>query len=317
MSPAYDLTDTLAAADPVPDAERLSPDEQREADALLSRLLASPVGTRRARPHRPWPQLAVATAVVAAAVFATLSLLDSDEGPAPSVVAKAVAALTEPEAVYHAQFTIHASDMPAMNKSPFFETWHTTSGRIHQRTYLAKHGDRGRLYGDFAGQRRPGRLGGPALMYEARTNTISPSGFGRDLSVRGAPSVDPFDPGRGLKELQAEGRLRVAGRVEVDGKPAYRLVSGAVRGSGGSVQRSEFVVDARTYLPREQRLFVRAPDGPTVRVVWRYLTYERLPLNDDTRSLLDFNPPPGAKCSPFADQVTRRGPLGYPNPCAR
>jgi hypothetical protein len=109
----------------------------------------------------------------------------------------------------------------------------------------------------------------------------------------------------------------VAGRVEVGGRPAYRLVSGDVSGSGGTLQRSELLVDAETYLPREMRLFVRAPNGETQRVRWRYVVYERLPLNDKTESLLDFHPPRGAKCSPGTEKLDRKGSLGFPNPCAR
>jgi hypothetical protein len=134
---------------------------------------------------------------------------------------------------------------------------------------------------------------------------------------RPPPSFDAFDPGRSVKELQAEGRLRVAGRVEVGGRPAYRLVSGDVSSSGGSVQRSELFVDAETYLPRELRLVDRAPNGLTRRLRWRYVVYERLPLNDKTESLLGFHPPRDAKCSPGTDKLDRKGSLGFPNPCAR
>ena len=111
-----------------------------------------------------------------------------------------------------------------------------------------------------------------AAHYDALGNTLTQVRFGTSPGAIGAPSVDPFDPGSGLRELQAEGRLRSAGRVEVDGEPAYRLVSGPVRTSEGAVERAEIVVDAETYLPRIHRLSVRKGDGSTVRIVWRYLT---------------------------------------------
>ena len=317
MSSAQDLIERLTAADPVPDAERMSPDAQRDADALLERLLATPAAPPSRRSHR-WPQLAVATAAVAVIVFAALSVLDSDESSTPSIVAKAVAALTQKDAVYHAVMTAHAtgSDVPRTQFSPLYETWHTAGGRMHWRTHLDKNGRKGRLVEDFAGQRRPGRLGGPALRWESRTNEIYEVGFGR-ANAPGAPTVDPFAPGRGLKELQAEGRLRVAGEVEVDGRKAYRLVSPTVRGTGGSRERSEIVVDAKTYLPRLQRLFILAPDDKTMRIVWRYKVYESLPLNERTGKLLDFDPPAGAKCRPGTERLIHKGSLGFPNPCAR
>jgi hypothetical protein len=317
MNPAHDLMDRLAAADRVDDAATLSPEQQRDADALLQRVLATPVDESARRANRRWPQLAAATALAAAVVFAALSLLDSDEGPGRNVLAQAVAALTQENAVYHAELIAraHSSDMPAANQKIFFESWHTTDGRTHTKTYAVKDGGKGRQYDDFAGRRRPGRLSGPALRYDPASNTILHSGFGRIPGVH-APQVDPFAPGTGLKELEAQGRLRVAGRVHVDGKSVYRLVSDAVRTSGGSVERSAVLVDPDTYLPLEQRLFVRNEDGTTMSIVWRYLTYERLPLNDETRSLLALDPHPGAKCAPGAGEPPRHGSLGFPNPCA-
>jgi hypothetical protein len=314
----HDLMERVGAADPVADASRLSPDDQLEADALLDRLLATPSEPVRARARRRLPGLAVATGLVAVAVFAVLSLWDSDEGPAPNVVAKAVAALTQPDAVYHAVYIgrMRSTEFPEAHANPYVETWHTSSGRLHWRTYAEKNGRRGRLFSDFAGQRRPGRLGGPALTYEARTNEIYESGFGRSPGA-GAPGVDPFDPGRSLKELEAEGRLRVAGEVEIDGRRAYRLVSDEFRSSSGRVQRSEILVDAESYLPREQRLFDRTDNGKTTLVVWDYLEYERLPLNSKNSALLDFDPPARAKCRPGTERLDRKGSLGFPNPCAR
>jgi hypothetical protein len=318
VSPVQDLMERLAAADPVAGAAELDPGQQHEADALLEQLLASPVEEHRAPARRRWPRFAVATALAAFALFAALNLLDSDDGPAPNVVAKAIAALAEPDAVYHAEIlpSMRSTEFPEPRPKIFYETWHTTSGRLHWRTYAAKNDARGRLLDDFAGQRRPGRLGGPALRYEARMNEIYESGFGRSSGGGGAPGVDSFDPGGSLKELQASGRLKVAGEVEVGGRLAYRLVSDTAKASDGSVQRSEITVDAETYLPRSQRLFVRTRLGHTT-VTWRYLTYERLPLNDNTRKLLDFDPPPGAKCRPGTEQIDHKGSLGFPNPCAR
>jgi hypothetical protein len=318
MSPPQDLMERLSAADPVVGAEPLTAEEQRDADALLERLLATPEEPHTRRRHRRLPQLAIATAVVAVAAFAAASLLGSDDGPGPNVVARAVAALTDDDVIYHAEViaTAHAPDLPGSERGLYYETWHTASGRMRQRSYGPARNRSKRVYGEVAGQRRPGRLGGPSLTYDPLSNLISETGFGRDSSVKGAPGFDAFDPGGSLKELQTEGRLRVAGRVDVDGRPAYRFVSGDVSSSYGSVQRSELLVDAETYLPREMRLIDRAPNGLTRRLRWRYVVYEALPVNDKTESLLDFHPPARAKCAPGTDRIDRKGSLGFPNPCA-
>jgi hypothetical protein len=319
MSRTQDVMDRLAAADPVADAHRLGTGDQRQADALLERLLATPAEAARERPRRRWPQLAAAAGLVAVALFAALSLLDSEDGRAPNVVAKAVAALSEKDAVYHARGSgyMWSPIEPRRQPSPFVETWHTAGGRMHSKTYAAKDGQRGRLLSEIAGQRRPGRLGGPALMYDALKNEIYPSGFGRS-QAKMAPGVDPFDPGRALREFQAEGRLRVAGEIDVDGRRAYRLVSDWEQAAGGATQRSEIVVDARTYLPITQRLWSRDPKGRgTAGMVWHYRTYERLPLNERTSRLLVLDAPADAKCSEGTYPLLRKGSLGYPNPCRR
>ena len=321
MSP-QDLMDRLNAANPVREPAPPSAEQQREADALLERLIAEPVDSvkpSRAPARRRWPQLAIATAAVAVAAFAAASLLGSDDGPGPNVVARAVAALTDDDVIYHAEViaTAQAPDFPEAGKGLYYETWHTASGRMRQRSYGPARNRTKRVYGEVAGQRRPGRLGGPSLTYDPRSNLIYETGFGRSRSGgKGAPGFDPFDPGRSIKELQAEGRLRAAGRVEVGGRPAYRLVSGDVSSSEGSVQSSVLLVDAETYLPRELRLTDRLANGVTRRLRWRYVVYERLPLNDRTESLLHLHPPARAKCGPGTDKLDHKGSLGFPNPCA-
>ncbi len=322
MRPSHDLMKRLAAADPLRDAERLTADEQREADALLTQLLATPVAPERrpaARPRtRRWALAATASAGVALAAFAAGNLLDSD-APGPDVVELAVAAVSAEDAVYHTvdRRRVEGSDFrPA---TAYFESWHTTDGRLHQRSYAARGGRRGRLIGDFAGRRAPGRRGGPAMRWDASTNTIYSNRFGSVTPSRGAPSIDPFgDPGTALRALEAQGRLRLAGKTRVDGRDAYRLTSGTVEGfAPGTRERVVFIVDAETYLPLLTHFNQRASDGGTLDLSIRYLVYERLPLDARTRAQLDLDPHPGAKCSPGADETMGRGSLGFSNPCAR
>jgi hypothetical protein len=61
----------------------------------------------------------------------------------------------------------------------------------------------------------------------------------------------------------------------------------------------------------------RERDGSTARVYERFLTYEQLPLNDRTEEELDLDPHPGAKCAPFAGEMTGKRDVGFPNPCKR
>jgi hypothetical protein len=324
MRPSHDLMERLAAADPLPDAERLSSEEQREADAVLARLLATPVAPERGAAPVPrvrrWALAAAATACVALLAFAAANLLDSD-APGPSVVELAVAAVTADDAVYHIVERMHVSGTGSLPeaRTVYSESWYTTDGNLHRKQFATRGGDRGRLVSDFAGRRTPGRIGGPALVWYARSNTISSLRFGISRSRKGAPTFDPFgDPGAALRALEDEGRLRLAGRADVDGRDAYRLVSGAVENTvPGTEERIVYLVDAETYLPLAARFRQRSPDGQRLNIFDRYLVYERLPVNARTRAQLDLDPHPGAKCAPGADETMGRGSLGFPNPCAR
>ena len=319
MRPPHDLMERLAAADPMADAERLSAEQQHEADALLDRLLATPAEpVARPRARRRLLRFAAAAACAAAALFVVLNVVDS-ETPAPNVIDRAIAALSDGDAVYHvvSRTRGEVSFDPRGTRTLWNESWHTTSGMMHNRWYTDRDGRRGRYVEDFAGRRRPGRRGGPALRWSILDNTITESGFGSSGGGVGAPGIDPFDPARSLRESQAEGRLRVAGTTEVDGRRAYRLVSGTVPGHSGSKEHTELLVDAETYLPLAQRYSALLKGESTYKSFTRFLTYERLPLNDQTKAHLDLDPHPGAKCSPFAGQMTGKRDVGFPNPCAR
>jgi len=310
-----ELMERLAAADPLRDRERPTPEEQREADALLARLLATPVEPAAA-PRRPRFRLRRRALVVAGAACAALAalvaidLVDSD-APGPGVVDRAVAAMTRAGSVYHVVelMTFRAE---GASQALYFESWHTPDGRLHRKTFSVRDGEKGRLLDDFAGRRRrPDRENGAALQWDASSNTIGESGFaGGDLAYLG-----PFeDPGSRLRTLREQGRLRTAGTTTVDGRRAYRLVSGTFAVDKDKVS-VEVTVDAETYLPLSQRLTLETGAGQKTETLTRYRAYERLALNGESRGRLALDPHPGAKCSEFAHELTQRD-LGFPNPCA-
>jgi hypothetical protein len=321
MRPRGDVTERIAAADPLRDGGQLSPREQSEAAALLARLLATPARPAATRPStRRWALVAGGAVCSVAAVFAAMNLLDSDT-PGPDVVEKAVAAVSRDGGVYHVVERLRGRAVGSRGPRVrfYFEYWHTPGGRMHRKTFAVDGQGKGRLLDEMAGRRRPGRNGGPMVMWNAQSNTIVPAGFGFRPLVRGAPRIDPFgDPGTQLRTLEEQGRLRLAGTTRVGDRQAYRLVSGVVPGKVKGVEASvEFLVDAETYLPLAQRQSIRHPSGHAFESFARYLVYERLPLNANTRAKLDLDPHPGAKCSPMFEGRAKPEPLGFPNPCAR
>jgi hypothetical protein len=323
MTKRDDLMERLAAADPLREAERLTPEEEREAEALLARLVATPsdpaTEQRRAAPRR-LRRLALAGAGLACAGLAALAAIDvlDSDAPGPGVVDKAIAAVTRDDVVYHVldRRRMSGSAVPPRSKgeSIMTESWHTTDGRRHEKYFEDRDGRKGKLLGEFAGRRRPGKTSGPALRYDAFQNLIHESGFGTTGSR--SPRIDPYsDPAGRLRELQKDGRLRVVGTEEVSGRTAYRLVSGVTRGFQGSFVRVEFLVKSKTYLPLAQRYSERLKSGKSFELSIRYLIYEQLPLNARTRGLLALDRHPGAKCSPGAGEMRGKRSVGFPNPC--
>jgi hypothetical protein len=317
MRTGQHLMERLAAADPLPGAENLNAEEQREAEALLAQVLSSPAEERTVRParFRRRALLVGAVACAAAATVAALDLFDSAPG-GPGVVDRAVAAVSRQDVVYHVLERSHPEPrLPGQPNALYTESWHTPDGRRHIKTFTTKDGRPGSLVSEFAGMRRPDRRSGPLLRYDPKTNTISRSGFGTS-GGQPVPLIDPFeDPGASLRNLEEQGRLRLARTSRIGGRQVYRLESGTVRSSEGETVRVEFLVDYETYLPVARRFSVRQSSGETMKLVTRYLVYERLPRDDRSLRLLDLDPHPGAKCAPGAGELREHQRLGFENPC--
>jgi hypothetical protein len=95
-----------------------------------------------------------------------------------------------------------------------------------------------------------------------------------------------------------EGNARVTGVVHRDGRDAIRI-------STGRRSAQVFIVDAKNYTPIEFR--TRGTGGGTV---LRFVTYERLPVNDETRKLLSISAQHG-------DAPIVRDPAAYQDAVAR
>jgi hypothetical protein len=306
MRPGQDLMERLVAADPLPDAEHLTPKEQHEAGALLGRLLATPAGAgaddRRPRVRR-WALVAAGAACFAAAASAAIDLLDSG-APGAGVVEKAVAAVTHKDAVYHVLergrvrgLVVQGGHLTALYR----ESWHASDGSVHEKLFEARGVRRGKLFEEIVGKlrhQRSGNLAGPALIYDARENTVRETRIGRAPGADDTPTIDPYgDPGTRLRDLREPGRLRLAGTTRVGDRAAYRLVSGPVLGvTKGSelAERVEFLVDSETYLPLAERYSGRVGSELKFEAFTRFLVYERLPLDARSRAQLDLDPHPGA-----------------------
>ncbi len=298
-----DLIERLRDADPLPDAERLTPEDQRAADALLDRLTSEPVpaASPPRRPRLRGLALAAGVAAALALALAVVSLIDDEPG-GPGVVELAVAASTDKAAIYHkvALERLISADVPAgaLGREAIFESWDAPDGSTHQKVFRVEDGRRGKLVGETAGRLHPrphGRFGGPVKIYDPRTQTIRHSRFGRSGNGTTAALNPAVDPGRTLRSLEAQGRLHLEGTARVGGREAYRLVSGWVPSfAKGRTEQYEYLVDKETYYPLLVRYRVHDGEGKPFELSIRYLVYERLPLDKAHRQLLKLDRHPGA-----------------------
>jgi hypothetical protein len=297
-----DPMERLIAADPVSEAERLSEAEQAQADLLLASILAedpAPAVRERRRP-RSWMFAVAATACALAAALLVVDLADDEGAPGPSVVDRAVAAVTDEDAIYHmvARIRIQAigHGAPRTHEWGYIESWYGPNHTSHTKGYELNHGHRGRLRFESADQLHPrpnGAFGGEGDIYDPLENTITHSRVGRSARTP-IPTPDPnSDPGEGMRRLERDGRLHLAGSQRFAGRKVYRLVSGPVR-RGGGVDRYTYLVDADDYYPVYFR-WVSSGGGIRTLSTARYLTYEPIPFDAQGRKLLDMDPHPGAK----------------------
>jgi hypothetical protein len=297
MNTTNDPLERLAAADPLPDAERLTAAEQREAEALLERLLAEPVAPRQRRlPLRPIGAVAAAACALVL-VLAAGGLFDDDQ-PGVDVVARAVAAVTDDDSIFHIVEHVTVRQPDGLSQSAFKEAWYAPDGSAHEKHFYDRGGRRGALAAENAGRLPPsanGRRGGLIEIYNPRTNEIFRTRFG-SVRVPETPTLDQgSDPGARLRELERSGDLRLAGTTDVDGREAYRLVSGQLRGfDPGTVQSYEYVVDAETYYPLTLRQEIREGER-TTELITRFRVYETIPFDARGREQLDLDPHPGAR----------------------
>jgi hypothetical protein len=307
-----ELMERLARANPVPPDEPPTPEEERAAEALLERIVADVVPDERPRPAPGLRRLAPAAgllAVLAIGAVIAIDLLDSDEHGG-GIVERAAAAVSKEDVIYA---TVERWTMRSVALDPGVDT--SPDERVFLRTWLWREGDRSRfMYYQLRPDGRPGRLRSEVVSTPERIVWFDAGGqremsYDRDRERAGGeqpddssggtafPGFDPFsDPGAQLREHVDSRRLRVAGRTTVRGRTAFRLVardtarSGPNEGFGTVV----YFVDAATYLPLEmrQRVVFDHSDVPgggreRARIRIEYLRYEALPVNDDTKRLLE------------------------------
>ena len=315
----------LAAADPLPGAEQLTlrgAARGRRAPcqpARHARARRERHPARRPRPRR-WALAAVATAGVALAAFAAVNLLDSD-APGPNVVELAVAAVSADDAVYH---TVERKRARAPEFGPdgdqtiYYESWRTTDGRQHQKWYAAGADARGKLVSEFAGppDTRPQGRARNAHLGQPLEHDHSPTGS-EARGVRAARRISTRSgiPARGCAHSRHRGGCgsRAAARSTAGAPTASSRATSRAAGAlrSGSSTWSTPRPTCRSPLsspPPQPRATGSGAPHPLPRL--RAASARRAA----TRTLLDLDPHPDAKCARGADEIMGQGNARLPQP---
>jgi hypothetical protein len=305
-----ELMDRLARANPTPTGEPLTADEQREADALLERIVSEPAPAEERRRVLPLRRLVPAAGLLAVLALAGVIVFDvvDSEQRGGGIVERAVAAVSRENVIYaitERQTITSKALEPGTDTTPaervFARSWYWGEGEQSRMLWyrLLPSGGPGRLRGEVVST--PERI----VWFDAEGNKeLSASWDDWDEDPReGPPSgsdypgFDPAqNPGAQLREHVEHDRLRVAGRTTVRGRTAYKLVSSPITDPDSPRDRTTvtYLADARSYLPLEirQRSVIDSSDVPgggrerlTARI--EYLRYEPLPVTDESKRLLE------------------------------
>jgi hypothetical protein len=272
----------------------VAPDE-----AALERVL-------RSAPEPPAPRRRAARPLAAATAIAAVGLVVLALAPTgretPSVVARAAAALSEPDSILHfkavASFPREAPEQ--------FESWQTTSGREQRTLYagleLAEDLD-ARTLQTFNSERNE-LVSHTDPDYFARPPAgVGDGGIGGMVTIVGdlrsllQRAADHDDAGvQLLADTEVRGiavhHLRITRTIDAI------VADGPVTDPSSAPKRKVTTV-RDVYVSTKGDLPVRVVDhaeiGNRAPTTFDFLVAERLPLNADTRSLLRMAPHPGAR----------------------
>jgi hypothetical protein len=279
----------LRAANPADAGAPLTADEEQAARALVEQILGTspqaeaPSGHTAPRSRRIVPAAVVGAGVAAAAALLIASLGGSENA---GILGKAYGAISHHDAIYHVVLVSDIRSNPTLTGHParrertFQEGWFTGNGTAaHALVYGSRRDRRGALEQEIASS------GARSLAFFAKANAVV---------SRGAPPARSYDPLAMFREFYRGGHIRSDKQIVFAGRRAHRIVAEDVG------TRTTLVVDARTYLPLEERIDFTDNTRLATSVVTRYTTFERRARTPATDALLLMRPHPRARHTPVS-----------------
>lgn len=239
------------------------------------------------------PRVAVGTAVATGAAVAVITLTGGPGGNGVSVAAAVDHAITPHGGVLHMVIDSENIISGQATTTTHNELWTAQNPRrLRSRNTLKSGGE------TIEGE------GAILSLSPPRTQSWSAS---EPNTIR--ESVQPIDkeeqtPTAFLRKAYQEGRLKVLGKEEVNGRSVWRLSvlpdtsQTPTTFNGAPVPDPTVTVDASTFVPIENVIYSVGSTGDkstleTTKV--HYLSYEELPSSSSNLALLNLAPHPGAK----------------------
>lgn len=267
------------------DYEQLLQDFGAQLDGAVTRLAAR----RRRRTRTSVGAFAVALAAAGA-------LLLSGGGEHLDVVAQAKAALDPAGEIVHMVTATHIESSGSVGPTSITKQWsasNPTRWRVAFSVPTPTVTPGGKPVrkrdGLITGAMQFSYAAGTEEFYMQQVNSLEVRTGVSERSPRATPSPLGVEPVASVRAMLASGQLRDVGSGTVDGRPVLRLEGRESRGSNPAWP-VQYDVDPNTFAPVRVAVEVPRAGRPSSTIVVLIDTYERIPLNAASASLLQIKP---------------------------
>jgi len=293
-----DITDTIRRMNPVESDPQAAPVEQLlpRLDQTARAFGADAPNARTSRARKPGLRVAFAFGAVASVTAVVLVTLGPSGGGTPNVLADVSRALTPGSGVLH-MVEVEEHAVAGQTTTWRVETWTAQNPRrLHSITTRSNGKPFEHAFTASPLEQRRWSAEEPNVIVHENSN---------GPIVKGALTHEPT-PVEALRELFNKGRLTMAGKTTVEGRPVWALTVHPANETepvfeGKQLPDPTIYVDANTFVPVEIVGESLAHAGETINGALeletetsRYTTYEELPAGAQSEALLKLDDHPGA-----------------------
>src|SRR4051812_43762636 len=224
-------------------------------------------------------------AVPAATGLAAVGVVLLPRGDGIDAIAEARQALAPGNEIVHMVIQFKSPERGPGVALPRTEQWYATGpDRWRTRTQV---GARGNQFEQIVSKDR-------VRLYDKRRDVVRIF-TGVKLAGAVGPGLTGGDPATELRMELAAGDVRDDGIVTHDGRQVHRLVRDQKVGRGPGTQRFVYYMDPQTFAPLGGRMYFDFAKNRRTVAEFTISGYERIPLNAESRKLLQFDKTPDTR----------------------